>query len=77
VVPRAWTIYFAEMAGFEVPDEIPHEWLAQATGESGAPVPDRLSEEAPPARDDVAAVQALVADAKRGAAVPSPKTPRS
>jgi acetoin utilization protein AcuC len=77
VVPRAWTIYFAEMAGDDMPDEIPPEWLARAIEESGAPVPERLSEEAPPARDDVEAVQAVVADAKRGAAIPSPKTPGS
>ena len=27
VVPRAWTIYFAEMADAQVPDQIPEGWL--------------------------------------------------
>ena len=30
VVPRAWTIYFAKMAETEVPDELPHPWVAEA-----------------------------------------------
>ena len=45
VVPRAWTIYFAEMAGTDVPDEIPSSWLERARDELGAgDVPGRLSE---------------------------------
>ena len=44
VVPRAWTIYFAEMAGVEVPDRIPREWIEQAQSESGYPVPGTLSD---------------------------------
>ena len=48
VVPRAWTIYFAEMAGVSVPDEIPAAWLAGARAEAGHELPARLSE--PPAR---------------------------
>jgi acetoin utilization protein AcuC len=30
VVPRAWTIYFAEMAGAELPMEVPWAWLHEA-----------------------------------------------
>ena len=48
VVPRAWTIYFAEMAGVTVPDEVPPEWLERAEREAGEAVPSRLSE--PPVR---------------------------
>ena len=48
VVPRAWTIYFAEMAGVTVADDIPPAWLAEAIAEAGHEVPARLSE--PPAR---------------------------
>jgi acetoin utilization protein AcuC len=48
VVPRAWTIYFAEMAGVTVPDEIPEPWLELARAEAGYEIPSRLSE--PPAR---------------------------
>ncbi|MGH2683060.1 MAG: acetoin utilization protein AcuC [Actinomycetota bacterium] len=51
VVPRAWTMYFAEMVDQEIPDEIPDEWLALATEKAGHPVPERLSEPSPPAGD--------------------------
>jgi hypothetical protein len=30
VVPRAWTIAFAEMAGVELPDGLPEAWIEQA-----------------------------------------------
>ena len=43
VVPRAWTIYFAEMAGASVPDQIPPDWVAEASRRLGEPVPDTLS----------------------------------
>ena len=46
VVPRAWTIYFAEMAGIELPDELPRRWVEQAADEAGHDVPERLSEPA-------------------------------
>ncbi len=44
VVPRAWTIYFAEMAGAQLPDQLPASWVERARRESGQQVPDRLSE---------------------------------
>jgi acetoin utilization protein AcuC len=44
VVPRAWTIYFAEMAEAKVPDEIPEEWIEVAEREAGYEVPATLSE---------------------------------
>jgi acetoin utilization protein AcuC len=44
VVPRAWTIYFAEMAQAELPDELPEEWLEQVQRESGYAVPETLSD---------------------------------
>jgi acetoin utilization protein AcuC len=47
VVPRAWTIYFAEMAGVDVPDELPESWIEEAEREAGAAVPARLSEPRP------------------------------
>jgi len=48
VVPRAWTLYFAEMAAVTVPDDIPPAWLDHAQTVAGYDVPARLSE--PPAR---------------------------
>jgi acetoin utilization protein AcuC len=44
VVPRAWTIYFAQMAGAELPDEVPAEWITRAQAEAGYRVPSTLSE---------------------------------
>jgi acetoin utilization protein AcuC len=69
VVPRAWTIYFAEMAEREVADRIPPDWLELAGRESGMTVPDRLSEEAPASGDDLATIEGVVERA-RGAVRP-------
>ncbi|CAN5648730.1 acetoin utilization protein AcuC [soil metagenome] len=44
VVPRAWTIYFAEMADVDLPDEIPDAWVRRAEGELGDQVPATLSD---------------------------------
>jgi acetoin utilization protein AcuC len=44
VVPRAWTIYFAEMAEAELSDDVPGSWLSRAQEEAGGPVPDRLTD---------------------------------
>jgi acetoin utilization protein AcuC len=60
VVPRAWTIYFAEMAEREVPDDIPVEWLDLARKAAGTPVPDRLSEDPPSTQEDLEAVRGVV-----------------
>jgi acetoin utilization protein AcuC len=49
VVPRAWAIYFAEMTGVEVPDELPERWIEVAEREAGSAVPATLSE--PPVPD--------------------------
>jgi acetoin utilization protein AcuC len=46
VVPRAWTIYFAEMAAVAVPDRLPMAWLERARSLSGEAVPETLSEPA-------------------------------
>jgi acetoin utilization protein AcuC len=39
VVPRAWTLAFAEMAGIPVDDELPAEWVALASRQAGEAVP--------------------------------------
>lgn len=50
VVPRAWTIAFAEMAGASLPDAIPVSWIERVELESGADVPSTFSE--PPLDED-------------------------
>ncbi len=44
VVPRAWTLYFAEMAAMELPDALPPAWVERAEREARERVPPRLSE---------------------------------
>ncbi|MDQ3992006.1 MAG: acetoin utilization protein AcuC [Actinomycetota bacterium] len=67
VVPRAWTIYFAEMAGAEIPDEVPGAWLARAAEAAGHPVPDRLSEAAPPSHENRFEIRRVVAEVRAAA----------
>jgi hypothetical protein len=64
VVPRAWTIYFAEMSGRDLPDELPEAWRALAREEAGTEVPEALSEESPPGGDP-AEVQAVLEQVRR------------
>ena len=40
VVPRAWTLYFAELTGQEVPHEVPREWLQLAESRVGQRPPE-------------------------------------
>ena len=80
VVPRAWTIYFAEMSERPVPDELPESWLAIAREEAGPEVPDTLTEESPPGGDP-AEVASVLDRVRRelvdrpGVGRPSPKDP--
>ncbi len=46
VVPRAWTIYFAEMAGAKIDDALPEAWIETAELRLRAEVPATLSEPA-------------------------------
>jgi acetoin utilization protein AcuC len=39
VVPRAWTIYFSELAGGSLPAELPVEWLKRARAEGARDLP--------------------------------------
>ena len=48
VVPRAWTTYFAEMAGAEIPDDLPEAWIERTEFLLRAEVPVTMSE--PPSR---------------------------
>jgi acetoin utilization protein AcuC len=44
VVPRAWTLYFAEMAEVDIPDELPPSWIERVRRETGEAPPTTLSE---------------------------------
>jgi acetoin utilization protein AcuC len=46
VVPRAWTLYFAEMCDADLPDELPESWIEEAERRLRAEVPATLSEPA-------------------------------
>ena len=60
VVPRAWTLYFAEMAGAALDDALPEAWVERAEHELGGEVPGTFSEptldEDPRIRERVEAV---------------------
>jgi hypothetical protein len=43
-VPRAWTLYFAEMAGVVLPDQIPGRWVEEVQERVGGEVPTTFSE---------------------------------
>jgi acetoin utilization protein AcuC len=52
VVPRAWTLHFAEMAGVEdLPDELPQAWVTAASDAVGEEVPRTFSEPPLPPTD--------------------------
>ena len=44
VVPRAWTIYFAELTGQELPHEVPWDWLGLAEERCGERPPETFLE---------------------------------
>ncbi len=52
VVPRAWTLYFAEMAAVNIDDDLPPQWVERARREAGQPVPTTLSEPRAGSSDD-------------------------
>ena len=62
VLPRAWTLLFAEMVGAELPDEIPAAWLAEAKRRTGRDFTARLMEDPGPA--EVPAEHRAKADAE-------------
>lgn len=60
VVPRAWTMLFAEMLGVELPDAIPEAWWSAGEQMLGVPLPRRMSDDPEP---EVAADERTRADA--------------
>jgi acetoin utilization protein AcuC len=68
VVPRAWTIAFAEMAGLDLPDHLPEGYIEQVEFEVRGEIPVTFSEPALPrgaADEEVDGVIAAVRDAHR------------
>ncbi|MFB3738234.1 MAG: acetoin utilization protein AcuC [Candidatus Velamenicoccus archaeovorus] len=51
VVPRAWTLYFAEMCAHALPDALPEGWIETVEFDIRASVPTTFGEE--PVSDDV------------------------
>jgi acetoin utilization protein AcuC len=48
VLPRAWTMLFAEMVGTTLEDDVPEEWLVIAEARTGRPLTSRLSADPEP-----------------------------
>jgi acetoin utilization protein AcuC len=44
VVPRAWTIYFAELCGGTLPGELPQEWVELARERGAGELPSRFDD---------------------------------
>ena len=65
VVPRAWTIAFAEMAGAVVSDALPEAWLETVRSEYRISVPEFLSEDPVPNRGRDEMVDDVVRHVKR------------
>ena len=60
VVPRAWTLYFAEMAGAELPDHLPESWLEAVEFQLRGEVPATFSEEALPSPGEDTETQGVI-----------------
>jgi acetoin utilization protein AcuC len=55
VVPRAWTIYFAELCGGDLPHELPWDWLHEAENATGIRPPHTFQDE--PVRQSIERVE--------------------
>jgi acetoin utilization protein AcuC len=64
VVPRAWTLAFAEMADAAVPDALPEEWIEQAEGAVRGDVPTTFSEPSLGAGDGDDAARSIAAEVR-------------
>jgi acetoin utilization protein AcuC len=71
VVPRAWTLLFAEMIGAELDDEIPEQWWRESERLVGQRLPRRLSEDGEP---EVPAEERARADAEGDRVVDEART---
>ncbi len=57
VVPRAWTLYFAEMCHTELPDQLPESWIETVEFQVRREVPSTFSE--PPFGEDLVGEEAM------------------
>ena len=64
VVPRAWTIAFAEMAGATLSDELPESWIEEAERQVRGDVPGTFSEPALGAGDGDDAARAIAVEVR-------------
>jgi acetoin utilization protein AcuC len=60
VVPRAWTLYFAEMSDAEVPDTLPESFIESVEFQTRAPIPTTFSEDAVDERRPDTQTQGLI-----------------
>ncbi len=65
VVPRAWTLYFAEMAGAELPDHLPESFIEQVEFQLRAEVPTTFSEDPLPEREPDPEVEDVVRQVRK------------
>lgn len=75
VVPRAWTLVWAELSGQAAPDTIPREWIQRWQGESPELLPELLRDDADcytpvPRRAEIEAMNRRTFDSLRRAALP-------
>ncbi len=61
VVPRAWTLYFAEMADAELPDHLPESWLEDVEFQVRSEVPVTFSEDPLPSRGEDTETRGVIA----------------
>lgn len=65
VVPRAWTLYFAEMVAQALPHTLPAAWVAEAEARCGCDVPATFSEPAIEGEDVQAQVDEVIEAVRR------------
>lgn len=75
VVPRAWSLVWAELSGQSAPDIIPHEWAQRWQGESPELLPERLRDVADcytpvPRRAEIEAMNRRTFESLRRTALP-------
>lgn len=55
VVPRAWSVWFAQQCGIALPDALPEQWQQTARSRQAGPVPDSFRDPTVEVREETAA----------------------